>query len=343
MTGWWDESVIKLRMGVAALENMRFVYSPLAEVAESLYMIHTGRIHPMHRGWFDEAADTIRATDSDLLRACIPTSGYLAPFLLGVSDSTSVTIDDQLDRLAGTPVAQLGDGLRTAWQSDPIPGPVHELLADPSAGRRLADDLHRYWTASIQPHWSQMRALLDADVAYRASRLTQGGFAALLNDLHPSLELRDHSIEIVGRAQPTDHDLSDAGLLLMPCVFAYPHIIVEPGTAGPPSLTYGPRGIATLWQGTVPMDEDDALGTLLGRSRAAILMTVDLPMSTTEIAAALSQSPPAVSVHLSILRRCGFVTSWRAGRRVLYQRTPLATSVINASLPDVQLDQGRGA
>jgi len=32
-----------------------------------------------------------------------------------------------------------------------------------------------------------------------------------------------------------------------------------------------------------------------------------------------------------VLRRAGLVTCWRAGRRVLYQRTPLATSVIAAS------------
>jgi hypothetical protein len=32
-----------------------------------------------------------------------------------------------------------------------------------------------------------------------------------------------------------------------------------------------------------------------------------------------------------VLRRSGLVTSWRAGRRVLYQRTALATSVVAAS------------
>jgi DNA-binding transcriptional ArsR family regulator len=40
---------------------------------------------------------------------------------------------------------------------------------------------------------------------------------------------------------------------------------------------------------------------------------------------------PAVSAHLGVLRRAGLLTSWRAGRRVLYQRTPLATSIIAAS------------
>jgi DNA-binding transcriptional ArsR family regulator len=40
---------------------------------------------------------------------------------------------------------------------------------------------------------------------------------------------------------------------------------------------------------------------------------------------------PAVSAHLDVLRRAGLVTSWRAGRRVLYQTTPLARSVLAAS------------
>src|SRR6266516_1396049 len=47
-----------------------------------------------------------------------------------------------------------------------------------------------------------------------------------------------------------------------------------------------------------------------------------------------SSSPaprPAVSAHVAVLRRSGLVTSWRAGRRVLYQLTPLARSVLAAN------------
>jgi DNA-binding transcriptional ArsR family regulator len=157
----------------------------------------------------------------------------------------------------------------------------------------------------------------------------------LLSDLHPELELVDHAIQIVRQASSAEHDLSVTGLLLVPCAFAWPHLIASLSTAGPPSLTYGPRGIGTLWQaaGQEPAEDDDALGALLGRARAAILTQVALPRSTTDLARELGQSPPAVSAHLSVLRRCGLVTSWRSGRRVLYQRTPLATSVVIASTP----------
>ncbi len=67
-----------------------------------------------------------------------------------------------------------------------------------------------------------------------------------------------------------------------------------------------------------------------GRGRAAILRRVELPRTTTELARALGLSGATVSVHLSTLKRCGMVTSWRSGRRVLYQRTPLAFSVLSA-------------
>jgi ArsR family transcriptional regulator, arsenate/arsenite/antimonite-responsive transcriptional repressor len=40
--------------------------------------------------------------------------------------------------------------------------------------------------------------------------------------------------------------------------------------------------------------------------------------STSELAAALAMTPPAVSRHLSILESAGLVTSRRDGQRVLY-------------------------
>ncbi|MGH8777131.1 MAG: hypothetical protein ACRDWI_18950 [Jiangellaceae bacterium] len=41
--------MIELRLSPSDLSNVRFAYSPLAEVAESLHMLAAGRIDPMHR------------------------------------------------------------------------------------------------------------------------------------------------------------------------------------------------------------------------------------------------------------------------------------------------------
>jgi DNA-binding transcriptional ArsR family regulator len=56
-----------------------------------------------------------------------------------------------------------------------------------------------------------------------------------------------------------------------------------------------------------------------------------VPMTTTQVARDLHQSPSTVSEHLTVLRGNGLLISWRAGRGVLYRRTPLASSLMAAS------------
>jgi DNA-binding transcriptional ArsR family regulator len=121
-------------------------------------------------------------------------------------------------------------------------------------------------------------------------------------------------------------------MLLVPSVFSWPYVIIDFRSVQPSSLTYPARGVGNLWSAPGPSsDEDDALAALLGRTRAAILVALAVPQSTTELARKLGQSPPAVSQHLTVLRRSGMVASLRTGRSVLYRRTALATSVVQAS------------
>jgi DNA-binding transcriptional ArsR family regulator len=73
------------------------------------------------------------------------------------------------------------------------------------------------------------------------------------------------------------------------------------------------------------------LESLIGRTRAAILRRLDVPMTTTQLARDLDQSPSTISEHLTVLRGNGLLVSWRAGRSVQYRRTPLASSLMAAS------------
>jgi DNA-binding transcriptional ArsR family regulator len=225
--------------------------------------------------------------------------------------------------------------LAEVWRDAPPPPAVARLVAAGTAGvNRLAEDLRRYWEAAIQPHWTQMRAVLDGDVAHRAAKMAQDGIPGMMAGLHPAVTMSQDTV-VIKSAGYREHDLSGAGLLLIPSVFVWPWILVDPGPAYPPRLIYGARGIGTLWQSHPPAN-GDALASLLGRTRAAMLERLAMPQSTTDLARKLGQSAPTVSAHLSILRRCGMVSSWPAGRRVLYQRTPLANSLISASNPRQQ-------
>lgn len=316
-------------MSSADLERMRFAYSPLAEVAESIYVLNSGTVPVLHRAWFELTRGRLDQADMHLLRAIVPAPRpHVASFLLTGAAEPSTTIEQQLRAVANCPAERLRADLDVVWRGE-APSAALDAIAD--GGQRIAAALWQYWTVAIEPHWRQIRAVLDADVAYRATRLAKGGIEALLSDLHPELELAEHSIQVMS-TRPGEHDLSGVGLLLVPCVFAWPHVMVDAGAGNAPTITYGPRGIGELWPTTAsePAD-DDALGALLGRSRAAILLSVGLPKATTDLARELGQSPPAVNAHLAVLRRSRLVTSWRAGRRVLYQRTPLATSIIAAN------------
>lgn len=311
---------------------MRFAFSPLAEAAEALYMLHSGRVPPSHQGWFEAARPAIKKQDNEVLQAVLPARGDLAHvFLLGARDATT-TINDQLRMVAEYPPDRLTAELGQIWQGVEPPPAVPRLLAAKAAGmRQLAELLGAFWTAAIEPYWHRMRALLDADVAYRASRMTEGGIAAMVSDLHPALAPADTAFEVRSSCS-TEYDLTGQGLLLVPSVFAWPWLYIDVGHPDPPSLTYGARGVGTLWETSTPREvEDDALTAMLGRSRAAILENLAVPRTTTDLARKLGQSPATTSAHLAILRRCGMVTSWPAGRRVFYQRTPLATSVMIAS------------
>ncbi|MFI6262965.1 DUF5937 family protein [Micromonospora sp. NPDC051006] len=324
--------MIRLRMGLADVARMRLAFSPLAEVIESLYQLSSGRVSPLHQGWLAATWDGLRAVDMALLGAVVPASAYVADFLFVAATGAS-TIDDQLRLVAESPVPGIRADLAAVWEREPMPAPAQALVAEGAAGaRRLADELWRYWSVAIEPHWRELRAVLEDDVAYRAGRLTGGGVDALLSSLHPEISVRGEFLRIDKPRHSVEHDLAGDGLVLVPSVFAWPNLVVDKSPDRPASLIYACRGVGTLWEGdSRDADyDDDALGALLGHSRAAILSCLTLPKSTTDLARELSQSAPSVSFHLSVLRRNGLVMSWRSGRRVLYRRTPLASVLVTA-------------
>ena len=334
-------------MSVSDLGRTRFAFSPLTEAAESLYMLASGAVHPLYRGWFESVRPRLDLVDLPLLTAVIPARPLIADFLLAGAVDPTTTIEQQLRLVAELPADYLAAEIEAVWEDERMPPRARELIVSAAGPRRLADALRRYWSVAIEPHWRAMRAVLDDDVAHRANKLTKGGVGAMLADLAPEVSLRGEVLRIDKKRQvdgDQEEDLSGIGLLLVPSVFVWPNVVFAVSPSGPATLTYPARGVASLWgHDDVVAAAENELGALLGRSRAEIIVALAVPHSTTELALALGQSPSSVSQHLSVLRRCGLVKSWRSGRSVLYRRTDLATSIVDASAPALDAGTGTGA
>lgn len=109
--------------------------------------------------------------------------------------------------------------------------------------------------------------------------------------------------------------------MLIPCAFAWPEVLCLTTSGQTPVLSYAPRGVARLWEGSSTSDR--ALVKLVGRTRADSLARLDLPMTTTQLAVSLAIAAPTMSAHLQILHRTGLVARVRRGRSVFYSRTRL--------------------
>jgi DNA-binding transcriptional ArsR family regulator len=319
--------MIQLRLATGDLERMRFDLSPMVEVVQSGRMLSSGRWRPPHEEWYAEARARVRALDTELLGLLLPDGPFIADFLVARPDHAT-TIGEHLRAIAEYPVDRLRDDLLVVW-GDRRPLRLVKLLGDPAAARRVADVLYEYWTLLIEPDWRRIKSLLRDDIVYRATRLAADGVDGMLTDLHQELSITDGTLVIDKPQHDLDRQLNGAGLCLVPSVFSWPQLIVMAQPGQPADITYGCRAAATVWSGTSQLD--DPLGMLLGRTRAEILRRLSRPSSTSDLAARLGHSLPAISQHLGVLRRGGMVTSWRSGRHVFNQRSALATSVLAAN------------
>lgn len=328
--------MIHLHLDVADVGRIRFAFSPTWEAVTSLRALTIAADAGVHGRWLRTVGPRITEVDTHLLTSLVRPRGYLPDFLLPVPATRSPGFDAGLRQIAGTdpgivaaelahlarhPIAQQGPG--RAARVELLAG-----LADhPEAAlRRILPELERYWKIALAPYWQRIRAVPQADLAFRLEQLAAGGVGQLLGTLHPSVTFDGDTLHIA-KYYEGHAELGQRGLILVPCAFAWPDVIVR--TADPqPMLTYTPRGLGRLWESQRPAAPAPLAG-VIGETRASLLGHLDLPMTTTELAGRLDLSAPTVNGHLKALQAAGIVAARRDGRSVRYTRTPLGDDLLN--------------
>ncbi|MGW2255912.1 DUF5937 family protein [Kitasatospora sp. NPDC001660] len=313
------------------LASMRFAVSPMWEVGPSLRLLASGRDHPVHRPWLEQVRPRLAAAGPvhGWLAEIVPPAGYVPDFVNPAPAGPAPGLVDELAAIRATPAERVRRDLDLLRAKRGGLGPrLRALYADPPAGlARLTEAVEAYWELALAPYWARIRAVLDADVLHRARQAAEHGAASVLNGLHAEVRWAGGVLRLERRPKPLDRRTAGAGLLLIPSVFTGPGLLTCVAPPDPPQLAYPARGIGALWAAR-PATPSKALAAVLGRSRALLLVELDAPASTTELARRTGLSPAAVSQYLTALRDAGLVSAHRAGRSVLYARTAAAEAVL---------------
>lgn len=331
--GWWQ-------VNADTLASSRFVVSPLSETIASLKVLERGSgAHPGERAWLAAHLGPYRARQAcDPLSALImwaalrPTwnADYLTPTPLPTPTPTPAYAGEadfacEVARVRATPpqvarrdlVEALGTRLPERLDRDDLP-------------ERTADTLEWVWHETVLPYWTRRRRVIEADVVARTAQLTQGGWAAALDDMRPGMRwLGDSRLQVNPRDLPP-RELHSVRLMFVPVTPRQSWVTWDTGTVATGSryaVVYPCAGaLAESARAPVP----EGLGALLGVARAAVLVLLDSPKSTTQLVALTGQRLGSVGRHLRILLDAHLVQRRRAGRSVLYYRTRTGHALIRA-------------
>lgn len=219
-----------------------------------------------------------------------------------------------------------------------VPDLLHmaEDTANPETGTRrqnLTLMLEEFHKVALAPYWDRVSDTLNDDCATRGRTVLSGGIERLLSTLHPSVRWDGGVLEIPShRSQDVVPD--GAGLLLAPSLFLTDRPVLVPaaGPNQPPMLAYPVAAGSVEAVLDAPMTEQDAtdaLGPLVGRTRAAIIKSLAESCTTTELGRRIGISAASASQHTSVLRNAGLITTQRRLNTARHSLTPLGTALLD--------------
>jgi DNA-binding transcriptional ArsR family regulator len=322
-----DRARLTFVFSVDAVLRCRFGISPLGEAARAARAVASPVRDTSHFVWLKRRRSLLQelCREHDLcpLLVLLQEGGYMPDFLTPPPTTPLAEIDLELTRVRQAPPLQVGAEIERALAGRQVDDRTLGVLRSADVTSRLAEALATVWRMLLEPSWPTVRELLERDIAYRARRLAEGGLTRLFEDLAPVVALHGHEL-YVRQSPSATVALDRKGLLLIPSAFIAPHVATR---VEPPVLVYPARGTAALL-GAGTDANGQALSRLIGATRAEILALLEEPSTTTALAQRLRRSPGNVADHLAVLRGAGLVSRRRAGRRVLYSRTPLGQATL---------------
>ncbi|TVL87524.1 helix-turn-helix transcriptional regulator [Streptomyces sp. SAJ15] len=182
---------------------------------------------------------------------------------------------------------------------------------------RIAREMSTFWDMCLARRWSAVAAHAEQDITLRTRILAHYGMGSTLESLHEAFRYGASSLRLADRLSAEVP--GGTPLVLFPSPLAHNWLLnVAPRGERPVYLIYptSPKTAQALPNGAA----QQALGRVIGPTRCTLLADLDVPRTTTQLAALHHLSPSTVSYHLARLHRAGLVTRARIGNSVFYQR-----------------------
>jgi DNA-binding transcriptional ArsR family regulator len=297
--------------------------APLWEVLLSLHMLQHSEGRLVFEDWRRHVRAKVAPDQMRLLLELTPSKGYSPDFLTPAEAEPD--FDSALELTLATPRQEIRSQLDLLSNYRPASPWTRELAqGDRASLHKLGRAIRTYHDAAIAPYWKSIGTHISADHAHRGETLSRHGVDRLLSSLHPRvrwvapvlqvLDMRDRDLYLDGR-----------GIELQPSAFCWqvPTKLADPELK--PILVYPIQHAPGILRqsSTDAAPTSDALGCLLGSTRAAALEAAVTGCTTTELAKRCKISPAAASHQATVLREAGLITTRRAGASVRHEITQL--------------------
>lgn len=298
---------------------------PLWETVLSLHQLRERSRDPVLAHWRHRGcARGVRALRT--LSPLMPPRGYFPDFLTPAEASGG--LECGIDAVLSTSRRQLRTELELLAAGNPLPSWVRRLAdGDVSTLRHLGRALRDYHASVLKPGWQDIASRIEGDRRHRTETQCRLGTEEMLRTFAPVLRWQP---PVLCAAYPADRDvhLEGRGLLLVPSYFCRTTPVALVDEALWPVLVYPARPLCPE-----PLAAPSSrLAPLLGHTRAAVLVALQKPCTTSELARCVGVSLSSASEHASVLRRAGLVASARERHQVHHSLTQLGSHLLTGVL-----------